>query len=144
MLNPDALDRLEALWRRFDTLPESEFKKGGVTLRTPAYLAFLDARKLIEQLRHDLHAELKGWRPIATFHGGEPETPTVLLWAPHPTSGEFAVQLGYWDDDEPAWYREGEGPDLESAPLEPTKWMAVGELMRAAEDREFVAIGRLE
>lgn len=139
-MNPDTLDRLEALWRKFDSFPEAEFVHGGVRLRTDAYLAFLDARKLIERVRHDLHAELKGWQPIATYHDDEPETPTVLLWAPHPASGEFAVQLGYWDGDERAWYREGEGPDLESVPLEPTKWMAVGELMRAA---EFVAIERM-
>jgi hypothetical protein len=140
-MTPDTLDQLDALWRKFDSYPEAAFPdSGGALLKTGAYVAFLDARQLIEKLRHELHTEIKGWRPIATYFDAEPETPAVLLWGPHPVSGEDAVMLGYWDEDERAWYREGEGPDIESAPIEPTKFMAVGELMRAA---EFVAIERL-
>lgn len=142
-LNPDSHDRLRALYKRFDRFPEAKFlKDGGAVLKRDAYVAFLDARQLIDALAQDLWAETKGWRPIATFFEEDAGTPTVLLWAVLPETGEPGVTLGYWDDDSQAWFRECEGACDECAPIEPTKWMAVAELMRAADDREFVAIDR--
>jgi hypothetical protein len=63
------------------------------------------------------------WKPIASFFETEPETPCVLLWASHSALGECCVQVGFWEPDEHAWYRDGEGPDEESEPLVPTHWM---------------------
>ncbi|WP_305096498.1 hypothetical protein [Croceibacterium aestuarii] len=40
-------DRLKALYRRFDDRPESSIGPEGATLRRDAYVAFLDARKMI-------------------------------------------------------------------------------------------------
>lgn len=140
-LNPDTYDQLTAAFRKFDNYPEAGHTGRGVVMKTGAFTAFLEARQLIDKLRQEVFAELKGWQDIATYFEAEPETSEVLLWAPHPDSGEHAVLLGYWDDDERAWYRAGRGPDLESAPLAPTKWMPLGELMRAA---EFVAIPRMD
>jgi hypothetical protein len=138
MLNPDSYDRLHALYKRFSNHPEADFLAGGAAvLKRDAYVSFLDLRPLILEALNAIHAELRGWRPVATFFETEPEAPMVLLW-----DGE-AIALGYWSDDDQAWYRECEGPDLESEPLRPTKWMATGELMRAADDREFVAIERM-
>lgn len=131
-LTPETHDRLTELFRKFDSFPEVAHTDAGVLMKTGAFLAFLDARQLIETLRHEIHDEIKGWRDIARYFDEEPETACVLLWAVLPESGEPGVAVGYYDPDERSWYRQGEGPDRESVPLEPTKFMALHELMRAA------------
>lgn len=141
MLDPDSYDRLKALYKRFDSMPEAGRVDGGTVLKRDAYLAFLDLRPLILEALNAIHHEVKGWRPISTFFEAEPETPMVLLWEPRDPGG--VICLGYWDDDAQDWYREACGPDLESEPLNPTKWMPLGELMRSADDREFVTIERM-
>jgi hypothetical protein len=141
-LNPDSYDRLRALYKRFDTYPEAEFQKGGVLLKTDAYLAFLDLRKLIEPALININREVAHWRPINTFFTAEPETSLVLLWCPDEYGGE--VVMGYWDDDAKDWYRDQQGADMESEPLNPTKWMPIAGLMQAADEREFVVIPRLD
>lgn len=140
MLNPDTYDKLDALWRKFDSFPEVRLVDGGSLIKTDAYLAFLEARRLIEAVRIDLANATRQWRPINMFFSGDPETPMVLLWGMNPDSGEMSVMLGYWDEDSQAWYREGQG---EGDPaLEPTQWMRLGDL--SLPEDEFVAIGRMD
>lgn len=140
-LDPDSYDRLRALYKRFDHFPEARLVEGGAVLKSDAWLAFLELRPLILKALNAIHAELRGWRLMAEFFAEEQDGPTVLLWAPRPESGEMAVMAGYWDDDARAWYREGQGPDHESEPLEPSLWMAIGEVTLLA--GEFVAIPRM-
>lgn len=139
VLTPDTYDKLDALWKRFDAFPEARLVEGGVVIKTDAYLAFLDARRLIEKVRLDLANATRHWRPIGTFFSEEPETPMVLLWGMNPDSGEMSVMLGYWDEDSQAWYRECQCEG--DAPIEPTKWMRLGDL--SPPEDEFVAIPRL-
>jgi hypothetical protein len=68
---------------------------------------------------------MSAWQPIASYFSQDTETACVLLWADHEALGECGVQLGYWEPDEQAWYKDGAGPDLGSAPLKPTHWMAL-------------------
>jgi hypothetical protein len=141
-LTPETYDKLTEQYRRFDSFPEAKRTAEGYVVKHAAFLAFLEARRLIEQVRMDLFRETKAWQPIPTFFETEPETPMVLLWEPRDPDG--VICLGYWDDDAQEWYREGCGADLESEPLNPTKWMALRELMRSADDREYVAIARMD
>lgn len=134
-MTPNILDLLDEQYRRFDSHPEVRWTDEGVLLKKGAYLAFLEARKLIEPLRLELYSAIKGWRPIATFFETELETPMVLLW-----DGE--IHCGYWDDDEQSWYLEGQGPDLESSQLNPSKWMPLGEVTMMAS--EYVVVERMK
>lgn len=67
------------------------------------------------------------WQPIASFHDVECDGPVLMLRV----GGEDV--RGYYDCDEAAFYREREGPDLESAPIVPTHWREVA----ASERREI-------
>jgi hypothetical protein len=125
-MNPDTYDRLDALWNRFDNFPEARLIDGGALIKAEAYVAFLEARQIIDKVRLDLANATRQWRPIETFLAEEPETPMVLLWGMNPDSGEHSVMLGYWDDDSQAWYREGQ---CEGGPaIQPAKWMRLGDL----------------
>jgi ketosteroid isomerase-like protein len=63
-----------------------------VLVRKDAFVAFLDARQLIEKVvLTDVNAATKGWQPIATHFKAE-LTPNVLLF-----DGE--VTLGFYDED---------------------------------------------
>ena len=42
------IDRVDALYRRINFFPESEFREGRVYLKPDAYAAFLDLRQLWE------------------------------------------------------------------------------------------------
>ncbi len=48
MIDAELHDRLQALFDRFKNVPEARFTDEGVLLKRDAYVAFLDARKLIE------------------------------------------------------------------------------------------------
>jgi hypothetical protein len=135
VLNPDTYDKLDALWRRFDHFPEAKLVAAGALINTDAYLAFLEARRLIEKVRIDLANATRHWHPIETFFSEAPEMPMVLLWGMNPEYGQVTVMLGYWDEDLEAWYREGQGNG--DPVIEPTKWMRLGDL--SLPDDEFVA-----
>jgi hypothetical protein len=138
-MNPDTYKTLDALWKRFDSFPDVRLVDGGSLIKTDAYLAFLEARRLIEKVRLDLANATRQWRPIETFFNEEPETSMVLLWGMNPDRGEMSVMLGYWDEDLQAWYRECQGNG--DPVIEPEKWMRLGDL--SLPEDEFVAIPRL-
>jgi hypothetical protein len=139
-MNPDAYDKLDALWKRFDASREVRLVEGGSLIKTDAYLAFVEARRIIDAVRIELANATRQWRPIATFFSEEPETPMVLLWGMNPDSGQMSVMLGYWYENSRAWYRECQ---CEGDPaIEPTKWMRLGDL--SLPEDEFVAIARMD
>jgi hypothetical protein len=119
-MRPDTYDRLQQLFARFSSFPEIGHTDIGVTVCKDAFVAFLDARQLIEkEVLTDVYAATKGWQPIATYFKAEPETPNVLLF-----DGE--ATLGYYDEDCECCRQAGDC--AEDAALEPTKWMRLGDL----------------
>lgn len=48
MIDAELHERLQALFDRFKNVPEARFTDDGAVLKRDAYVAFLDARKLIE------------------------------------------------------------------------------------------------
>jgi hypothetical protein len=62
---------------------------------------------------------MSDWLPLSSFFEMEVDGPCVHLLT---VSGEVR---GYWCPDDCCWYREGEGADLESAPLVPTHWRPI-------------------
>jgi hypothetical protein len=119
-MQPDTYDRMQNLFAKFSSFPEIGHTPDGVIVRKDAFVAFLDARQLIEkEVLTDVYAATKGWQPIATYFKAEPETPNVLLF-----DGE--VTLGYFDEDCQCWRQAGDC--AEDEPLQPTKCMRLGEV----------------
>ena len=119
-MKPDTYERLQSLFAKFGGFPEIGHTDIGVTVRKDAFVAFLDARQIIEkEVLTDVYQRTSKWRPIATYFSSEPETPNVLLF-----DGE--VTLGYCDEDCQCWRQAGDC--AEDAPLEPTKWMPLSEV----------------
>jgi hypothetical protein len=119
-MKPDTYERLHSLLAKFGGFPEIGHTDIGVTVRKDAFVAFLDARQLIEkEVLTDVYAATKGWQPIATYFKAEPETPNVLLY-----DGE--VPLGYYDEDCECWRQAGDSAEDEA--LQPTQWQRLSEL----------------
>ena len=111
-MKPDTHDRLKALYEKMSNFPErGKTPSGDTIIAGQAFVAFLDARKIIEtEMLPTAWSATRDWRPIDDFQEHEPETPNVLVF-----DGE--VKLGFFDEDDDCW-RDA----TDDSVIEPTKW----------------------